>query len=69
MKKILSLFMLFVLCFILVGCDDDGPIPYNYDSYQARQNLEELGYTDKEIANGKIPLEFKTDEWWKKRGL
>ena len=31
--------------------------------------LEELGYTDKEVANRKIPSEFKTDEWWKKRGL
>ena len=42
MKKILSLLMILTLCFILVGCDD-GPIPYKYDSYQARYNLEELG--------------------------
>jgi hypothetical protein len=43
MKKILSLLMIFTLCFILVGCDDEGPIPYKYDSYEASEKISELG--------------------------
>jgi len=43
MKKIISLFMLFVLCFVLVGCDDSGVIPYNYNSAEVRQKIDELG--------------------------
>ena len=43
MKKILSILMILCLGFILVGCDDEGPIPYKYDSYEASEKIRELG--------------------------
>ena len=33
------------------------------------QNEYGFDFTEKTIRDYKIPPEFKTDEWWKKRGL
>jgi len=38
-----------------------------YKFFELLEN--ELHYGDLEISNGDIPEEFKSDEWWRKRGL
>ncbi len=46
-----------------------SPKPINNNSLRDNwfDALEELGFDDPD--NQKIPEEFKTDEWWKKRWL
>lgn len=45
MKKILSIFLIFVLSLCLVGCDDSGAIPYNYDASESLAKVKELAQT------------------------
>ena len=43
MKKILSIFLGFILCLFLVGCDDTcSQVPFDYSSYEAQANLQDL---------------------------
>ena len=48
---------------ILYGVDENGNDPYE-DALE-----EALGKEFCDITEDEIPEEFKTDEWWKKRGL
>ncbi len=48
---------------ILYGIDENGNSPYS-DALE-----EALGKDFCDIKPEEIPEEFKTDEWWKKRGL
>lgn len=48
---------------ILYGIDENGNRPYE-DALE-----EALGKEYCDITEDEIPEEFKTDEWWKKRGL
>ena len=48
---------------ILYGIDENGNSPYS-DALE-----EALGKEFCDIKPEEIPEEFKTDEWWKKRGL
>ncbi len=48
----------------------DNKLPRNLDNEWSKILREEYGITDPNFDDkDKVPEEFYTDEWWKKRGL